>query len=226
MNEILFLFEALAMFTALLCFKKMFGKNGLYAWIAIASVLANVQVTKTIELFGVTSAVSNVLFATIFLATDLLRECYGKDDAKHGAYIGSASILAFMLIAQITKAYAPADIDIAHGAMTVLFDMSFRVCFASLLMFAVSTLLSITLYDWLHRLCDGKKLWLRNNVSTIVSNCVDNFGFAFLAFAGVYPAEDIIMIAASGCVVEIIAALLDTPFAYLGKKIGESSLAK
>lgn len=226
MNEILFLLEAIAMFSALLVFKKAFGKGGLFAWIAIATVLANVQVTKTIELFGITSAVSNVLFATVFLATDILRECYSKEDAKRGAYIGSVSIVAFMLIAQITKAYIPADIDIAHGAMTVIFDMSLRVCIASLLMYVASTLLNVTLYDWLHKLCNGKKLWLRNNVSTILCNGVDNFGFAFLAFAGVYPTEDILMIAASGCVVETIVALLDTPFVYMGKKIGESSTAK
>jgi uncharacterized integral membrane protein (TIGR00697 family) len=86
-------------------------------------------------------------------------------------------------------------------------------------MFAIANLMSVTIYDKLHQYFEGKKMWIRNNVTTIFCNCLENFGFVFLAFAGIYPAEEILMIALSTCVIEIGVALCDTPFLYIGKKL-------
>lgn len=219
MNEIMLLLEVFLMFTSLLIFKKIFGKAGLFLWIGLASVLANIQVVKSVEIFGISATVGNVLFASVFLATDLLRECYGKEEAKKGVYIGVASIIVFLVCTQITLAYTPCSIDMSQSAMDTLFALSPRVCAASLSMYVVANLLDVTVYDWLHRKFDGKKLWLRNNVSTILCNCFENFGFTFLAFAGVYPVEEVAMIAVSTCVIEIGIALCDTPFLYIGKKL-------
>lgn len=219
MNEILLIIEVVAMFSALLLFKKFFGVYGLLSWIALASVMANIQVVKSVEIFGISGTVGNVLFASVFLATDLLRECYGKDMAKQGVYVGIASVLLFLAVTQITLLYVPCDIDIAQNAMQTLFELSPRVCGASLIMFAVSNLLSVYIYDKLFTLCKGGKMWLRNNITTGFCNCLENFGFVFLAFAGVYPFEEVLAIALSTCIIELGIALCDTPFLYIGKKI-------
>lgn len=219
MNEILLIVEMVVAFCALLIMKKCFGMTGLFLWIGLATLLANVQVVKSVEMFGISAALGNVLFASVFLATDLLRECYGKEEAKKGVYIGIASVVVFFVFTQITLLYMPNDIDMSQSAMQTVFAMSPRICAASLAMYAISNLMAVTVYDKLHRMCDGKKMWLRNNVSTILCNCLENFGFSFLAFAGIYPVEDILMIAASGCLIEAGIALCDTPFLYIGKKL-------
>lgn len=219
MNEILLLVEIILMFTSLIVFKKMFGKVGLFLWIGLASVLANIQVVKSIEVLGISATVGNVMFASVFLATDLLRECYGKEEAKRGVYIGTASIVVFLICSQLTLAYLPCEIDVSQGAMETLFSMSWRVCAASLTMYIIANLLDVVIYDRLHCYFEGRKLWLRNNVSTILCNCLENFGFTFLAFAGVYPMNDVLMIAVSTCVIEVGIALCDTPFLYIGRKI-------
>lgn len=219
MNEILLIVEMVAAFVALLTLKKCFGMTGLFLWIGLATTLANVQVVKSAEMFGISAALGNVLFASVFLATDLLRECYGKEEAKKGVYIGIASVVVFLLFTQVTLLYAPSDIDMSQSAMETVFAFSTRICLASLAMYAISNLMAVAVYDKLHRLCDGKMMWLRNNVSTIFCNCLENFGFSFLAFAGVYSVEDILMIAASGCLIEAGIALCDTPFLYIGKKL-------
>ena len=65
----------------------------------------------------------------------------------------------------------------------------------------------------------GVPFWLRNNVSTILCNCLENFGFITLAFVGIYDAETILIIATSTSIVEMIVALLDTPFLYIAKRM-------
>lgn len=219
MNELLLLAEMVVVFGMMLLSKKLFGKEGLYAWICLASVVANIQVSKSIDLFGISAVVGNVMFASVYLATNLLQECYGKAEARKGAYIGVASMVLFIVCAQITLLYIPSSIDVSHGAMATLFSLSLRMCAASLAMYAVSNLLNVTVYAKLNKLTSGKRLWLRSNASAILCNCLENYGFAFLAFAGIYPVVDVLMIATTGCFAEIFITLCSTPFMYIGKKV-------
>jgi len=218
-NELVLLFEVIAVFGLMLLSKKLFGLAGLFAWICLASVIANIQVSKSIDLFGISAVVGNVMFASVYLATNLLQECYGKAEAKKGAYLGIASMVVYIVCTQLTLFYTPSEIDVSNDAMTVLFSLSFRMCLASLLMYALSNLLNVTVYAKLNELTKSKGLWVRSNVSAIFCNCLENYGFAFLAFFGIYPVSDILLIATTGCVIEIIVTICSTPFVYIGKKL-------
>ena len=63
------------------------------------------------------------------------------------------------------------------------------------------------------------KLWLRNNVSTMICNSIENYLFSFLAFAGLMDITTILSIATLASVLEIVIAACDTPFLYLSKKL-------
>ena len=79
--------------------------------------------------------------------------------------------------------------------------------------------LDVYLFDRLKSVCNNKHLWLRNNVSTILCNCGENFMFICMAYIGIYSMTDIISMATSTCIIEAIIALIDTPFLYISKKI-------
>lgn len=66
---------------------------------------------------------------------------------------------------------------------------------------------------------NGKKMWLRNNLCTILCNGGENFAFYFIAFGGIMPISVIISVGISATIIETIVALCDTPFLYLSKKI-------
>lgn len=212
--NILFLFiEIIVYFTSLVLLKKFLGKTGVYTWIAVASVLANIQVCKSIDLFGISVSVGNVLFASTFLATDILVVCYGGKEAKTGAIVGLVSVLLFLLISQLTLAYTPNSLDFAHNSMSVLFGLSPRVCLASVSMFFVANLLDIYLFSRLKT----KKLWIKNNFCTIICNCLENFMFYIIAFVGIMSFKELIILGLTASAIEIIVALCDTPFLYWAK---------
>ena len=219
MNEILLIIEIIIVFSMLVLAKKLFGKSGLFMWIAIASILANIQVTKTVDILGLSSTLGNVLFASNFLATDILVECYGIKESKKGVYIGLFSVIAFIVISQITLLFTPSSVDIAHDSMKQLFSLTPRVCIASITMFFLSNIADVYLYNKLMQKFNGSKMWIRNNVSTIVCNCAENFLFVFGAFLFVYPLSEVVMIAITTCMLEIFIALCDTPFLYIAKKV-------
>ena len=86
-NELWGLGFALFNFVLLLIMYKTFGKTGLFAWVAVATILANIQVTKTIEIIGLTATLGNSLYASTFLATDILNEKYGRKKQIHSRII-------------------------------------------------------------------------------------------------------------------------------------------
>lgn len=217
-NEILLFLETFLVFGAMLLVKKYLGKNGLIAWVPVVAILANIQVNMSIDLFGMSATLGNVLFASSFLATDMLSECYGKKYAKKAVWAGIAFMLFFLGVSQITLLFTPNGMDLARPSLEGLFTLSFRTTIASLSMYALANITDVWLFDKLSQKFKGKKLWLRNNISTIVCNCLENFGFVFLAFYGIFPVPDLLSIALVTCVIETIIAIMDTPFLYIAKK--------
>lgn len=214
MNLLLLFIEIIVYFGVLLLMNKFFKKEGIYVWIAIASILANIQVCKNIDLIGISATLGNVLFASNFLATDMLNELYDKKSAKKGVYIGAIAIIISIIITQITLLFTPNEFDFVQDSMKTLFEFNLRVSLSSLLMYIVSNYADVILYSKLKNL----KLWQKNNLCTILCNCLENFGFIFLAFAGLMSFKELIIIALSTSAIETVIALFDTPFLYFARK--------
>lgn len=217
--------EAVIVFSMTLLAHAIFKKEGVIAWVAIATVLANIITAKNAEVFGLSTAIGTVMFASIFLATDILSECYSKKDAKKAVYIGLAANVVLICATQIALAYTPSEFDYADGAMQTLFALNLRISIASALMYFISNLADVYLFNKIKDKMNGKALWLRNNVSTIICNCLENFGFIGLAFWGIYDIRTILTIAISTSIVEMCVAILDTPFLYVAKAITERRIS-
>ena len=218
-NNVLLIAEVATIFGLLLFVKKMFGKEGVIAWVGLATVLANVITAKNATIFGFSTAIGSVMFASTFLATDMLSECYSEQDAKKAVYLGLFSSALLIISTQIALKYIPSEIDYADGAMQTLFAMNLRISFSSMVMYFIANMADIYIFNKLKEKMNGRQMWLRNNVSTILCNCLENFGFIGLAFWGLYNLQTIMVIAFSTSVIEMIVALLDTPFLYIAKKV-------
>lgn len=215
MNNILVFCDIIFVFSSVIICKKLFGKLGVVAWVPLATILANIVTAKNANIFGLSTAIGTVMFASTFLATDILSECYSKEDAKKAVYLGLFADIILIIATQIALLYIPSEFDYAHDAMNTLFSLNLRISIASAVMYIIANLADIYLFNKLRIVTDGRFLWLRNNVSTILCNCLENFGFIGLAFWGVYDLPTILTIAISTSIVEVIVAVLDTPFLYL-----------
>lgn len=219
MNELIIGIEIIALFSILLLCKKLFGKIGVIVWVSLATVLANIITAKNANIFGLSTAIGTVMFASTFLATDILTECYSPKDAKKAINIGLFSNIILIVSTQIALLYVPSEFDYAHDAMGTLFSLNLRISIASATMYYIANMADIYVFSKIKQKTDGKMLWLRNNVATILCNCLENFGFIGLAFAGIYDIQTILTIAVSTSIVEAIVAICDTPFLYIARKI-------
>jgi len=219
MNNLLLVVEIAACFTALLLSKKLFGKNGVFVWIALASVLANVVQGKNATLLMLNAGIGHVLFSSTFLATDILNECYSQKDARKGVLVGLFANLVYLGTMIIAIAYKSSPIDTMGEHMAAMFGLNIRITLSSMFWYLVSNFGDVWLYQKIKEKTGDKMMWLRNNVSTITFNCLENFGFAFFAFGGIYSAGQIFGIALASTLVEVVVGLCDTPFLYAAKKL-------
>ncbi len=215
MNNLLFFVTAIVTFALVTAISRLFGKEGVFAWIGMAVVVANILVCKCVDLFGMSATLGNVLFGTVFLSTDILTERWGVKVARKAVWLGVSMEVITIILTQIAIAFAPNELDVVQEGMTSIFGLFPRVALASCSMFIVSNQLDIYLFEKIREKTGGKHLWLRNNVATIISQCVENFIFYCIAFGGIYPMSDLISMTIVCCIIEIIVALMDTPFLYL-----------
>lgn len=217
LNSCLIFVEIFLAFTGVLLSFKFFKKEGVFAWVCVATILANIITAKTANIFGMDVAIGTVLFSTVYLSTDIISEFYGKQESKKAVMMGLCANIVFIFASQIALMYIPSKFDYAHSFMKDLFGLNLRISVASAVMYYISNLADIYLFDKLKRITKGKHLWLRNNVSTILCNCLENFFFIFLAFFGTFDLRTVFSVALCTSAVELICALCDTPFLYFVK---------
>ena len=218
MNIFLGIVSILLTFSLLIIVEKLFKKEGLFVWVSIATIIANILVCKSIELFSFTTNLGNILFASSFLATDIMSEKYGAKESRKAIILGVVSQVIFVIMTQMALLYVPASEDLAQESMKGLFSINLRVSIASIVMYFVSNMADIYIFEKIKEKVPGK-LWLRNNVSTMICNSLENYFFSFLAFAGLMDIPTILSIATLASVLEIVIAVCDTPFLYLSKKL-------
>lgn len=223
MNLFLGILELVVCFSGVLLMDKLFGKYGLYTWMALAVIFANIQVSKQVDIAGISTALGNVMFASTYLATDILNEKYSEKASKNAVKIAAGALIAYIVFARFSLAFIPNSFDAVDGSMKTLFSMSVRITTASGLMFILANWCDVIIYQKIKQKTGGKYMWFRNNISTIICNCLENFAFAILAFAGTYPVVYCLTVSIAGSLIEMLIAFCDTPFLYLAKVLNKNS---
>lgn len=217
-NELLWIVTLLVNFGLITIAFKLFGKYGMIAWTVLAVIVANIEVLKTVEMFGMVTTTGNILFATSFLATDILNEVYGRKYAQKAVLIGFFALLSTTIVMQTTLMFVPHASDWAAEHLQVLFGFLPRVALASATAYLVSQYHDVWAYDfWKRRYGKTSQIWIRNNASTIVSQLIDTTIFCFIAFWNVFPIEVFWDIYITTYILKFVVAIADTPFVYIAR---------
>ena len=219
MNESIWLLFALVDMVMVLVVYRFFGRVGLFGLLVFNLLLCNIQVLKTVELFGLTTTLGNILYASVFLATDLLNEFHGKEEARKGVLLGFVALIMMVVYMQIAMIFQPAPDDFAQPHLEALFGFLPRIALASMAAYLLSQFHDVWAFNAIKERTGDKMLWLRNNASTMVSQLIDSAVFCTIAFWGVFPVDVFWEILLSTYIIKVAVAALDTPFIYLAKKM-------
>ena len=211
-------------FSSILIFLKLFSFAGLYVYSALAVIIGNIQVLKTVDFFYSPEpvALGTILFSSTYLCTDILSEHFGKDKAQKNVLISFVSFLFVTIVMLVTIGFNPSANDWAQDSLENIFTPMSRFFIASMIAYLVSQYFDVWIYSTIKNLTMNRFLWLRNNLSTILSSLIDNTVFSILAWIILNPNPEtfynVIMIYILGTyILRIFIAFIDTPFMYLSK---------
>lgn len=168
----------------------------------------------------------DISYIGIYLISDILSENYGKDVAKKIVWLGTFCTLAVAIIMSLSLEFLPNQYDQAQQSLSTIFTIFPRLVIASLCAFFISQSYDIVAYQfWRRKFPAYRFIWLRNGMSTVVSQFMDNAIFTLIAFFGIYPLHYMIKIFMTSCLLRTIISIIDTPFVYwsvaIKKKVSE-----
>ncbi|MBN2284525.1 MAG: queuosine precursor transporter [Deltaproteobacteria bacterium] len=180
-----------------------------------ALLIANIMASKIISVGGMILPAAIVLYPLTFLITDVVSEIEGKRSAHRLVMTGFYLSLFMVLFLLIGKILPPAPFWKNQEAYMAILGSTPRIVAASMIAYLVSQNHDIWAFHWWREKTGGRHLWIRNNLSTIVSQFVDSVLFISLAFAGTYAVKTVLFMIIGQYAVKVVIALLDTPFCYL-----------
>ena len=205
---------------------RFFGKFGLYALIVASVITCNIQVIKTVQLFGFVATLGNILYSSIFFTTDVLSEVYGKKAARRGVWLGFIGMILMTIWMQIGLKFVPDISDFSQDSLSTIFGMMPRIAAGSMIAYLISQHHDIFAFHFWKNRTKGKFLWLRNCASTMVSQAIDTVTFCTIAFWGVFDTNVWVQILATTYFLKWLVAVVDTPFIYLAQRLSRTVLAR
>ena len=129
------------------------------------------------------------------------------------------AMLLAVVFMQLALVFRPAPSDTFQPALSTIYDFLPRVAAASLAAYLISQFHDVWAFQWWRARTGGRHLWLRNCLSTVVSQALDTLVFCLLAFWGVFPWPVLVEIIITTYLMKFLMATLDTPFIYAARRM-------
>ncbi|XPV75828.1 MAG: queuosine precursor transporter [Desulfovibrio sp.] len=175
-------------------------------------VMAAVISSKIITVLGLAVPAGVLAYSLTFVVSDVISEVWGKELANETVTCGFVALLFVTVLAWLAVYWPAAGFWGNQEAFASVIGSTPRIVAASLLAYVVSQKHDIWLFHLLRDRWNGKALWLRNNISTMLSQLIDSTIFVTVAFYGVLPVGEIIL---GQWLVKLLIAACDTPLVYV-----------
>ena len=184
-------------------------------------ITANIIGGKITTLFGVSISVAIFMYPLTFLVTDIIAEVHGKKRSYNLIIIGFVTLILLLGLIYLCIYLPPNERYTLNDSYVSILQTSTRMIIASLVAFLFSQFHDVWAFHLIKEKTHGKWLWLRNNVSTSISQFIDTIIFIFIAFYHLAPKFDFAFmwkLIIPYFLFKVAFALIDTPFVYLGVK--------
>ncbi len=175
--------------------------------LTIASILA----VKIIVVAGFFVPAGVLAYSVTFICTDVISEMWGKTRAQHVILGGFVMLLVVLGLVQISLLWPEAPFWKGEDAFQTILGSTSRIIVASFIAYLVSQFHDVWAFHFWKKVTRERHLWLRNNLSTAVSQFLDSSLFVTIAFYGVMPVWPLIV---GQWVIKFGIAVLDTPVIY------------
>lgn len=180
-------------------------------------LVSNIMAVKVIGFFNLFYFdAGTITFPFAYMLGDVLTEMWGYKTAKKVIWMTFVCNI-ILVVCTMIGVWMPAPDYMAEtsAAYQHIFTYVPRIVIGSLVGFVCGELSNAWLMEHIKRKTEGRRLWVRTVGSSIVGYLLDTVPFVLIAFAGVVPVADLILMIFTQYFVKLlIEAFLGTPMAY------------
>lgn len=177
----------------------------------VCLIAANLLETKVIQVFGITVTAGLIVFPISYIINDCIAEVWGFKKAR--LIIWSGFVMNFFVVAlgQVAVALPAAPFWEGEESFNFVFGMATRIVVASLSAFLVGSFLNAYVMSKMKIASKGKNFSARAIWSTVVGETGDSIIFFPIAFAGIIPWNELILMMGVQIVLKSLYEVLVLP---------------
>jgi len=174
------------------------------------------ETTLQLPLLGSVTFLSGVLFFPIsYFFGDVLTEVYGYARDRRVVWSGFAALAFAAIMSVVIVRLPPADFwRPQQPAVEAMFGNTPRIACGSMVAFWCGSFVNSYVLAKMKLLTRGRWLWTRTIGSTLCGELVDSGLFYSIAFAGLWPAADLMAVMLTQYVLKSAWEVLATPATY------------
>lgn len=180
-------------------------------------IISNIIAGKIIKINNLIGPAAVLCYALTFVITDTIGELWGKERTKYVVTLGFFSSVIAAIMIKLALLLPAAPFWENQNEFELILGNNIRIVLASMVAYLVSQYHDIWAFHFWKDITKGKHLWIRNNLSTCISQLIDTAIFITIAFYGTNtPLLNLIL---GQYALKLIIAICDTPLVYFLVKI-------
>lgn len=160
----------------------------------VCLICSNLLEVKMVSLGGITATAGLIVFPISYIINDCIAEVWGYRKARLIIWLGFLMNLLAVLFIQLAIVLPSAPFWEGQSAFEATFSSTPRILLASFIAFLAGSFLNAYVMSKMKISSGGKHFSLRAITSTIVGESADSLLFFPIAFGGVVPVKELIVL--------------------------------
>lgn len=177
----------------------------------ICLVASNLLETKVVQFGSITATAGLIVFPISYIINDCIAEIWGFKKARLIIWSGFAMNFLTIGFARLAILLPAAPFWEGEESFEFVFGLAPRIAFASLIAFLVGSFLNAYIMSKMKIASKGKHFSLRAIVSTLVGESADSLLFFPIAFGGLIPINELLIMIGTQAVLKSLYEIIILP---------------
>ena len=182
------------------------------AFFCMAFTIANLITVKIINIgfLGMETPAGELIYPFVYILTNVIADVYGERTARRTIILGLCVDVLFVFMTTLILFLPSPATYTGDSSLAFVFTQTPRILVASYISYLIGNFVNARITTIVNR---GKEYSAVKNLAVIAfSELIDNFVFIGLAFIGVFPVWEILVMIISHWVLSLIWSAIAQPF--------------
>lgn len=177
----------------------------------VCLIAANLLETKVIQIGNITATAGLIVFPISYIINDCIAEVWGFKKARLIIWSGFAMNFLVVAFGQLAVSLPAAPFWNGEEGFNFVFGLAPRIAAASLVAFLAGSFLNAYVMSRMKVASNGKNFSARAILSTVAGESTDSLIFFPIAFIGLIPAKELLILIGTQAVLKTVYEIIILP---------------